>query len=748
MPNQAISISVDANVGAASEQLSTFFNTLNYQIKNLPKASSAASEGLKQLRETSMVAREGFHGLSAMVVLLGGSHFPMLAEGVMASRMALMTLRSAALLTGASLATLAPELALIGVVVGAGVLAWRSYTSETEKAAKAQKDLMESMVKLPGLLGTVNELLKARRISAQAADEYEDYLTGRKKLYKNSEGEIVTTPTEHREADPGTWMPGPMGLGSFVGARPEGEYPISEASLGEAQEYMRKWFEGKGGIGDPSIQAINKLTDLEREQRNESLAGLQKEEAEIHTRYEKEREEIRKTIAEAKLSMTPKEKQAGEAALALSEKNEASAIVGARLKQEDEELEQAAKAAEEIAAEHALRVKEEHETLERQLSLTEAQEGVKRGQNYEREYQARVGLYKKELDAGEIVEKEYTRLVEDATIKRLEAKRQEAEEAVKIAEGEVEIELARLQGQRHLFEADPDATQAEKAQKLVVVLQQENDALEKGIAINRERVKDMSLTPEARLLASKQLAEQQQRQAQNQADMGKALGTGTFSGEFKKDLADLQNQWGNLATSLTGGAFRVIQQGVQGMANALTGLIMGTKSAGQAFAEFGTQLLTSFIEMILEAVIYAEVALPLLTALNVEMGGAPAAAGSGVTVAAVGGAIASVTAMAGASGMGFSEGGFTGTGQSGEIAGVVHRNEFVFSPPAVQRLGVGTLASLHEGALNGGGGGGATQNKINLAILNDQSDVPKWARSQDGEAHIVDVVRRNLHKLS
>jgi lambda family phage tail tape measure protein len=185
------------------------------------------------------------------------------------------------------------------------------------------------------------------------------------------------------------------------------------------------------------------------------------------------------------------------------------------------------------------------------------------------------------------------------------------------------------------------------------------------------------------------------------------------------------------------------------MANALTGLIMGTQSAGQAFSAFGLQLLTSFIEMILEAVIYAEVAIPILTALGVLTGGATAAAGSGVTTVAVGGAIASVTAMAGASGMGFAEGGFTGPGGQYEPAGIVHRGEFVFSAPAVRAAGVGRLAAMHEG-LTGGSGASSpgVKNTISLAILNDQSDVPNWARSQNGEAHIVDVVRRNYHKLA
>ena len=47
---------------------------------------------------------------------------------------------------------------------------------------------------------------------------------------------------------------------------------------------------------------------------------------------------------------------------------------------------------------------------------------------------------------------------------------------------------------------------------------------------------------------------------------------------------------------------------------------------------------------------------------------------------------------------GFEEGGFTGHGGQGQPAGVVHRGEYVFSAPAVQRIGVPLLDAMHNGA--------------------------------------------------
>lgn len=56
----------------------------------------------------------------------------------------------------------------------------------------------------------------------------------------------------------------------------------------------------------------------------------------------------------------------------------------------------------------------------------------------------------------------------------------------------------------------------------------------------------------------------------------------------------------------------------------------------------------------------------------------------------------------------FDGGGFTGRGDRDEAAGVVHRGEYVFSKPAVDRIGIGPLDRLHKGYASGGLVGPAT----------------------------------------
>jgi phage-related minor tail protein len=93
------------------------------------------------------------------------------------------------------------------------------------------------------------------------------------------------------------------------------------------------------------------------------------------------------------------------------------------------------------------------------------------------------------------------------------------------------------------------------------------------------------------------------------------------------------------------------------------------------------------------------------TTSSVSSYGAASIVGVAALVAALGIGIAAALGA-------FEEGGFTGSGRPGDIAGVVHRGEFVFSAPAVSALGAGNLSAMHEAASGGGGGGIGGQARI------------------------------------
>jgi hypothetical protein len=215
---------------------------------------------------------------------------------------------------------------------------------------------------------------------------------------------------------------------------------------------------------------------------------------------------------------------------------------------------------------------------------------------------------------------------------------------------------------------------------------------------------------------------------------------------------------------------------VSAISDGITGLIMRTLTWGQALRQIGTAVMTQIVHQIVQMgvtwilqeviirgamVATAAIARSLHAekmAQSIEAFVASASAGAGksgeqggwvgvlIYLAVMAAAIGTIAGIAG----GFQEGGFTGRGGDSEPAGLVHRNEFVFSAPAVRAIGVENLEALHSGA--GGlvatrGGGASSGGGVSLALLNDESRLPHWARNQDGEAWVVDVVRRNTHRI-
>ena len=119
----------------------------------------------------------------------------------------------------------------------------------------------------------------------------------------------------------------------------------------------------------------------------------------------------------------------------------------------------------------------------------------------------------------------------------------------------------------------------------------------------------------------------------------------SFVDNFAAGVARLRSEWGSLAQTMASGALQTVGSIVNGLSGALTSLAMGTQKAGAAFAQFGIQVATGFVSMVLQAILWATLAVPLLTALSTLMGGTPAAVGGPTTIAAVGTAVAGVGAM-------------------------------------------------------------------------------------------------------
>jgi hypothetical protein len=108
----------------------------------------------------------------------------------------------------------------------------------------------------------------------------------------------------------------------------------------------------------------------------------------------------------------------------------------------------------------------------------------------------------------------------------------------------------------------------------------------------------------------------------------------------------------------------------------------------------------------------------------------------------------------------FQEGGFTGTGSDDEAAGIVHKNEYVFSAPRVREIGLSNLEALHQGGSlaamssarpreTNGTGSGRRLPIIHVNNFADMHEVTKHIRNNPDAHHaIVEVLRNHWHLIS
>ncbi|KYW49701.1 phage tail tape measure protein, partial [Escherichia coli] len=158
-------------------------------------------------------------------------------------------------------------------------------------------------------------------------------------------------------------------------------------------------------------------------------------------------------------------------------------------------------------------------------------------------------------------------------------------------------------------------------------------------------------------------------------------------------MAGLKSGWGEWAESATDSFSQVKSVATQtfdGIAQNMAAMLTGSEQNWRGFTRSVLSMLTEIF-------------------LKQAMVGIVGSIGSAIGGAVGGGASASggTAIQAAAAKFHFATGGFTGTGDKYEPAGIVHRGEFVFTKEATSRIGVGNLYRLMRGYADGGYVGGA-----------------------------------------
>lgn len=249
----------------------------------------------------------------------------------------------------------------------------------------------------------------------------------------------------------------------------------------------------------------------------------------------------------------------------------------------------------------------------------------------------------------------------------------------------------------------------------------------------------------------------------------------SFGQNFQATVVQLQNQFGSVAQQMASTFADVFNSAISSISNGITGLIMGTMSWGQALAMIGTTILTTIVQSIVQMGVRWVATQILMATVGKSIMAASlaatvpiAAASSAVwatpatlaTIASYGSAAAAAPGfILGAQGMvlaqslaAFREGGYTGDGNPNDVAGIVHRGEFVVPADAVDRIGLSTLQAMtaagasDPGAFTSPAAPGPIT--LNMGVFDNPARLADWAKSNEGRTVLVDIMRQHAHEFS
>lgn len=233
-----------------------------------------------------------------------------------------------------------------------------------------------------------------------------------------------------------------------------------------------------------------------------------------------------------------------------------------------------------------------------------------------------------------------------------------------------------------------------------------------------------------------------------------------------KALEDLYKKFTDISQQIADNLTNVIGAAVDGISGSIQGLITGTMSWGDALSNIYTTLMQSVIKAIADMAAQWIVSHVIMRGISIGfdallsmlgwkrvaesnaqeaaktpalMTNAAAASVGSYGVAALVGVAVLLAAMAAFGG--FAEGGYTGPGAKYDVAGLVHRGEFVMPQPAVNRIGVENLEAMRQG------GELPSARPMQVVVTDSRRVADQLAQDASFETVLMDTVTRNRARL-
>jgi hypothetical protein len=267
-------------------------------------------------------------------------------------------------------------------------------------------------------------------------------------------------------------------------------------------------------------------------------------------------------------------------------------------------------------------------------------------------------------------------------------------------------------------------------------------------------------------------------------EVGYTIQTTNFTGQFGAELVQWVNQVGTAAHNAAQIVTSTLNTALSSASQALTGLIFQTGNWRQTFAQAAQSIIQNIIQIVLQYTIGQAIMFAIRKAFGSQeeretnkraaqaaiqwAPGAIAAsiasygAAAGAGLAAFLGAEVVGTAVAvglSAGGSSYATGGYTGDGAPDEVAGIVHRGEYVIPAGVVDRLGVQNIRTFVntplflEGGLVGAGSFDRSgdirselrKRDIKIIQVRDEFEAfNEYLQTNDAEVHIVRAVNKSM----
>jgi hypothetical protein len=346
-------------------------------------------------------------------------------------------------------------------------------------------------------------------------------------------------------------------------------------------------------------------------------------------------------------------------------------------------------------------------------------------------------------------------------------------DALVTIETQLKSKLVSIESELGRVETDYTLTNVEKYEKRKALLLQERETLQAIVdAMKKRAAIEEQIDPQKaeQIRGNAQSYEKQIGGIDRQVG---ALGPDpqSFKAQWTRVFVDLHDEWGSWAIQTANAFKNVFNLSISSISAGITGLIMQTKSWGQALYEIKNAILTGIVNAIVQMGVQyvatqvlmrgamlvtaqiAELIHAKETAASIRAFVASSAAGAGksgeqggwigvaIYMGVMAAAIASIMALSGS----FAEGGYTGSGGKYEAAGIVHRGEFVMPQETVNRVGLPRLEAMKNGGVDTSAAGSPS---TTFVVVKNYNEAEEYAQSAKGRAHIISLVGQNRHKLT